>query len=380
MQKRTLAAGVVLGTLLVGCVVTPPYQPTSGVPPQRGYQAYADQYGEPPPPLPAYEQPPVPEEGYLWMPGFWRASPAGYFWVPGTWVLPPQQGLLWTPGYWASAGTVYVFHPGYWGPHVGYYGGINYGHGYFGNGYAGGRWVNNRFHYNTAVTNVNQAYIHNTYNQTIVNNNVTNITNVTRVSYVGGPNTRAQPTAEEAAATRERHLPPTAAQVQHESAARAQPDLNARSNQGHPPVAATPHPAQFGAGGTPVQPGGPADRPPGSRPVEHEAPTLPAHARDLPGPAPVAPPAAANPSDRPPHAGTQPDLQARHEHERQALAQQQQQEDADFERQPGQNPQAHDAMEKRHQQQTQQLQQRHQQENERGPKIDSSNAEPAPQH
>ena len=29
---------------------------------------------------------------------------------------------------------------GYWGPHVGYYGGVNYGFGYMGVGFAGGAW------------------------------------------------------------------------------------------------------------------------------------------------------------------------------------------------------------------------------------------------
>ncbi len=383
VQKATWAAGLVVGTVLTGCVIAPPYQPAPGAPPspQYQYQSYTDQYSEPPPPIPVYEQPPCPTDGYLWSPGFWRAGPAGYFWVPGTWVLPPAPGMLWTPGYWASGGTVYVFHPGYWGPHVGYYGGINYGHGYFGNGYAGGRWVNNRFNYNTAVTNVNQTNIHNTYNQTIVNNiNVTNITNVTRGSYVGGPNSRAQPTAEETVAARERHLPPTAPQVQHESAARTQPDLNARRNQGHPPIAATPRPAEFGAGATPAQPGGPVVWPPARRAAEHESPGAPIHARELQRAEPMAPSTAADPGAAAPRAGQQVEQRTRHERERQALEQQQDQEHASFAKQPVQNQQAYEAMEKAHQQQTQQLQQRHQQEKAHGSKNDSGSAELEPTH
>jgi len=43
-----------------------------------------------PPPLPVYDQPPLPEPGYMWTPGYWAWSPDGYFWVPGTWVQPPQ--------------------------------------------------------------------------------------------------------------------------------------------------------------------------------------------------------------------------------------------------------------------------------------------------
>jgi hypothetical protein len=37
-----------------------------------------------PPALPVYVQPPIPEPGYLWTPGYWAYGPDGYFWVPGT--------------------------------------------------------------------------------------------------------------------------------------------------------------------------------------------------------------------------------------------------------------------------------------------------------
>ena len=80
-----------------------------------------------PPALPVYEQPPCPTEGFLWTPGYWAHGPDGYFWTPGVWVAPPHPGLLWTPGYWGFVGGVYSWRAGYWGPHVGYYGGINYG-------------------------------------------------------------------------------------------------------------------------------------------------------------------------------------------------------------------------------------------------------------
>jgi hypothetical protein len=340
-------------------VVAPaPYQPVAVPPPPPAeYQASIEQASEPPPPLPVYDQPPCPVAGYIWNPGLWRWGPAGYFWVPGTWVVPPAVGLLWTPGYWALGGAVYVFHAGYWGPHVGFYGGINYGHGYFGDGYAGGRWVNNSFRYNTAVTNVNVTTIHNTYNETIVNNiNVTNVTNVTRVSYAGGPGTRTQPNAEEAAAARDAHVPPTAAQVQHATAARSDPQLTAAHNEGHPPIAATARPGEFTAGVTAAKPGGPAYRPPSPAAV-HGSPAPIVHARDLPK-AESAPAATAASAD----------LQARHEQERQALATKQEQEHSSFASQPVHDHQAYEGMEKQHQQQTQQMAQRHQQENEQASK------------
>src|ERR1700752_177520 len=138
-----------------------------------------------PPALPVYVQPICPGENYIWTPGYWAYSDddEDYYWVPGTWVLAPTPGFLWTPGYWGWGGAAFVWHAGYWGPHVGFYGGINYGFGYGGVGFVGGEWRGGVFHYNTAVTNVNTTVIHNTYvNKTVINNNVT----VNRVSYNGG--------------------------------------------------------------------------------------------------------------------------------------------------------------------------------------------------
>jgi hypothetical protein len=89
-----------------------------------------------PPPIPVYEQPICPGYGYIWTPGYWAWDADGddYYWVPGTWVEAPEVGFLWTPGYWGWGDGGYFFHGGYWGPHVGWYGGINYGFGYFGHG------------------------------------------------------------------------------------------------------------------------------------------------------------------------------------------------------------------------------------------------------
>jgi hypothetical protein len=117
-------------------------------------------------------------------------------------------GVLWTPGYWGFVGTVYVLHRGYWGPHVGYYGGINYGFGYGGVGFTGGRWLGDVFAYNSSVSNVRVSEMRNTYRQTAVASRVAN-----RVSYNGGPGgISAVPTAEERAAEAEARIPRTTPQ------------------------------------------------------------------------------------------------------------------------------------------------------------------------
>src|SRR6185312_7926012 len=82
-----------------------------------------------PPVLPVDSQPLCPGDGYIWTPGYWAYGQDGYYWVPGVWVQPPTVGYLWTPGYWGWGGSDYIFHAGYWGPHVGFYGGANYGCG-----------------------------------------------------------------------------------------------------------------------------------------------------------------------------------------------------------------------------------------------------------
>jgi WXXGXW repeat (2 copies) len=187
-----------------------------------------------PPELPTYEQPVVPGDGYIWIPGYWVWN-GGYYWVPGTWVMPPELGYLWTPGYWGWGGNGYLFNEGYWGPSVGFYGGINYGFGYFGNGYEGGRWQNGRFFYNSAVNRVN-GNIHNVYN-TRVNENVN------RVSYNGGNGgINARATSQEEAAARGRHTGPVAAQTQHAWSANNNPQQRFSANHGTPPVAATARP------------------------------------------------------------------------------------------------------------------------------------------
>ncbi len=198
-----------------------------------------------PPPLPVYEQPVIPGDGYIWTPGYWAWDDdyGDYYWVPGTWVMAPRPGYLWTPAYWAWEGVGFRFHEGYWGPHIGFYGGINYGFGYFGNGYEGGRWDRGHFYYNTAVNNVPRTVVHNTYIQ-----NVTVNVNTPRPSFNGGNggvNARPTPEQERFAQNTHEHLQPTSHQMEQEKVALRMPELRAGQNHGAPPIAATAKPAEF---------------------------------------------------------------------------------------------------------------------------------------
>jgi hypothetical protein len=201
----------------------------------------------PPPELPVYDQPPIPDDGYIWAPGYWAWGDdiQDYYWVPGTWVLAPQPDYLWTPGYWGWQGGVYLWNAGYWGPHVGFYGGVNYGYGYGGSGFEGGYWQGGHLYYNRSVTNVGSVHITNVYNKAVINN-----VTVTRTSFNGGNGgVRAQPTPGELSAAHEHHISALPAQRQHEQAARTNPSLRASQNNGHPPIAATSRPGAFSGPG-----------------------------------------------------------------------------------------------------------------------------------
>ena len=186
-----------------------------------------------PPVLPVYVQPPLPAPGYIWTPGYWAYGDAGYYWVPGVWVRPPRVGVLWTPGYWGFAGGVYGWHAGYWGPHIGFYGGVNYGYGYGGVGFCGGEWRGGVFAYNSAVANFGSVHVTNVYeNRTIVEQ--TTIVNVNHVSFNGGEGISVHASAVEMQAANERHFEPTPNQVQHETFAAQDRAQLASVNQGRP--------------------------------------------------------------------------------------------------------------------------------------------------
>jgi hypothetical protein len=315
-----------------------------------------------PPPLPVYEQPVCPGDGYIWTPGYWAWDPdiGDYYWVPGTWVLAPEVGFLWTPPWWGWEGGRFWFHEAWWGPHVGFYGGINYGFGYFGVGFVGGRWDHDHFFYNRSVTNVNIVNIHNVYNE-----RVENVT-VNHVAYNGGPGgIEARPRPEEEAAARERHIGPVATQTQHIEAARSNPELRASANHGRPPIAATARPGEFrGGGAVPAREAGGEYHPPANRGAEvrgENAPRTYTHPNDLPPIERPTPRNTGNPKLDQKYQQQQEKLYNKQNQDRQKLQQQQEREHQQAQRQ-NYNQQRQQQMEQRHQQQTQQMQQRHQQQ------------------
>jgi hypothetical protein len=324
-----------------------------------------------PPPLPVYEQPLCPGDGYIWTPGYWSYNDdGGYFWVPGTWAMAPEPGFLWTPGYWGWGGSLFAFHEGYWGPRIGFYGGINYGFGYFGVGYEGGYWRNGAFFYNRSVNNVRN--VTNIYNKTVINN-----TTVRNVSYNGGEGgIERRPTSEEEAAASERHVPPTSNQIQHVQTAASDHRLYESQNHGRPAIAATEKPGDFKRGAVEARSAGESYRPAearthgaAGRPAEGAAArpepggNPPVHVKDLPAMERPAPNTGDPKLDKK-YQQQQAKIQAKQDQERQKLEQQQEQEHQRLDKQKASDAQKQQ-IEQKHQRQTQQLAQKHSQEQQR---------------
>jgi hypothetical protein len=320
-----------------------------------------------PPVLPVYVQPICPGPGYIWVPGYWAYGPDGYFWVPATWVEPPEVGLLWTPGYWAWEDDFYIWHAGYWGPEVGYYGGINYGFGYTGVGFFGGYWRGRTYYYNRAVTNVDVAVAHNTYNTTVINNNTT----INRVSFNGGPSgTTARPTSRELAAGHQRHVSMTSEQTQHQQAASTNRTLLASENHGRPDVAASVRPGEFNghAAGESGRPGGRNRPPENSKENNRPGNPMSTDRRANPDrPPSLRPPNAAapvNPALEQKHQQELDRLRQQQAQERQRIEQKHQQEQQKLQQRAAADPKQQDTQ-RRQQQQLQQLEQKHQQQQEK---------------
>jgi len=187
---------------------------------------------EPPPALPDYEQPPPPDEDYIWTPGYWAWAPEGYYWVPGAWVEPPYVGALWTPGYWGFYGGRYRFHHGFWGLHIGFYGGINYGYGYTGYGYYGGYWRSGHFYYNRECNRIIDTRRFNR----VYDYRVSEARFAGRPSFNGPRGIMVRPRPAEIAVLHERRYAPLASQVQLRQQMMQNRQQFYRQNRGRPVV------------------------------------------------------------------------------------------------------------------------------------------------
>jgi hypothetical protein len=237
------APRILAALALAACTLT-----TASLHAQLGISVNVETARIAPPPLPEYEQPEAPGDGYIWTPGYWSWDDQAqdYFWVPGTWVMPPEAGLLWTPGYWAYDNDAYTWNEGYWSQDVGFYGGVDYGFGYSGTGYDGGYWSGSQFFYNTAVNRIDMRFVRNVYTRPVDHGW---FNRGPRIAFNGGPGgINLRPSHNETEAFREHHIYATGPQRSQWDSARRDRSQFSGFNHGTPPAAATAQPVQGPSG------------------------------------------------------------------------------------------------------------------------------------
>ncbi len=285
---------------------TPPASADYSAPAGQNYypdSGYTVRASEAPPPLPEYSQPPCPGDDYLWTPGYWDYSDAGYYWVPGAWVMAPWVDALWTPPWWGYDDGVYILHAGYWGPHIGFYGGIDYGFGYTGRGYYGAYWRGGHVAYNSSVTRVNESNVHNVYTYPVAERHGN------RASFNGGRGgIEARPTTAEMAVARDPRTAPVPQQVQHARQAASNRGQFAGRGRGAPAQLSVDRPIATSYRSPSARPPAEAMRratqpPPQTRaqaqPNERPAPQQPQHPEARSYTPPTQPRAQAQPNERP---------------------------------------------------------------------------------
>jgi len=142
----------------------------------------------------------------------------------------------------------------------------------------------------------------------------------------------ARPRPEEEAAERERHVPPSSAQVQHLQTASTNRQLYESVNHGKPPIATTARPAEFTHGVVKAKAAANSYRPPTARtaaaPARNGAPersASPVHPNDLPAMNRPGPSNTGNSKQDQKYQQQQEKLFAKQQQERQQLQQQTQQ-------------------------------------------------------
>src|ERR1700729_725158 len=100
--SATLAAGLLLSTVLAGCVV---------VPDQRHYAGGVVVVGPPEPRVEVVGVAPTP--GYVWLSGYWNWVDGRHEWVEGRWSA-PRAGHHWVAHQWVRQGDGWRMKPGHW--------------------------------------------------------------------------------------------------------------------------------------------------------------------------------------------------------------------------------------------------------------------------
>ena len=145
----------------------------------------------------------------------------------------------------ALAGGLYGWHGGYWGPHVGFYGGVNYGFGFGGVGFVGGEWRGGVFAYNSAVANFGSVHVTNVYENRTDRYAKHHCELTTMSASTAKAVLRRVPRAGELQAEHEQHSKPRRNQTQHMNFAARTARNSPSVNHGAPGTPAASNPKAY---------------------------------------------------------------------------------------------------------------------------------------
>ena len=256
--RGSLRAVVTAATLLTACVVQPAYRPPPPPPPPPPRVVYTPpppppaavvevdvQASQPPPPLPDYDQPPCPQDGYLWTPGYWRWTGSDYYWIPGTWVSAAVCGLLVDSGLlglrrrllWLARRLLGPTRRLLWRCELW----LRLRGRWFCRRTLGGQLV--------CIQHLGGQCEHHRHSQHLQPDRGEQRHRQQGELQRRAGGVQAAPTQQERIAAQETHTPPTPMQTQHVQEAVRNPALAAKANGGHPSIAATARPASFSGPG-----------------------------------------------------------------------------------------------------------------------------------
>ncbi|MCX5682720.1 MAG: YXWGXW repeat-containing protein [Planctomycetota bacterium] len=69
---------------------------------------------EAPPAVIVERRPPPPNQGLVWIDGFWEWNGRQYVWEPGHWAAPPRGGVIWIAPRYERHEQGYRYMPGRW--------------------------------------------------------------------------------------------------------------------------------------------------------------------------------------------------------------------------------------------------------------------------
>jgi hypothetical protein len=121
LQTLILVSGSVVLAGLLGCSDQPAAPQTVYVaqpqPAEQPQPVAEPQYiivREAPPPIIVESRPPPPDQGHIWIEGYWNWNGHKYDWQIGRWAAPPHERAIWVAPRYEKHEQGYRYMPGRW--------------------------------------------------------------------------------------------------------------------------------------------------------------------------------------------------------------------------------------------------------------------------